>query len=229
MSWLRSLFFVRRCPYCHTVLTGTQPECDGCRAQFPEKIYHRQLPGGDHCLAPFRYAAPVSNSILTLKQTPASTCIESFSRQMVRILEQVNIHPDVITCIPLYWQNQWQRGFNQSEKLARCTARLLHCPYQALLKKIRKNEVQHHLSAEQRVKNVIGAYAYCGSRSLEGQTVLLMDDVCTTGSTLDECTRILHQQCHATTVIGVTAAMAGASTELYGKDPAVLRQLIAGS
>ena len=82
------------------------------------------------------------------------------------------------------------------------------------MKKIRKNQVQHLLSAEQRHRNVQGVYAVGRSRLLQGRCILLIDDVCTTGSTLCECMRILKDN-GAKTVMGAVAAMVGAENELH--------------
>ncbi len=211
MSLIRSLLFVRRCPYCGEILTDSLPECEHCRRLFTDQIHYRQLPAGTRCLAPFLYEEPYRNSVLSMKDVAVSTNTESFALQMVRVLHDISLTPDVITAVPLYWHNKWRRGYNQSEKIARCVGRLIDCPYRELLKKVRKNKVQHYLNPEQRSANVIGVYACRDGGSLEGKTVLLIDDVCTTGSTIEECARILRKDGHAANVIAMTAVMVSSS------------------
>ena len=209
LSWL----LPHRCPYCNTVITGQQTECDHCRAQFPDGVYVRSLSEGV-CIAPFGYDGAVRESILRMKKDGLHTRANSFGRRIGQMVRSMGIAPDIVTSIPMYPPDQRQRGFNQAEQIARCTAKTGGWLYAEVLKKIRKNQVQHLLSAEQRHRNVQGVYAVGRSRLLQGRCILLIDDVCTTGSTLCECMRILKNN-GAKTVMGAVAAMVGAENELH--------------
>jgi ComF family protein len=96
---------------------------------------------------------------------------------------------DAVAPVPLHWAKRWQRGFNQSELLARAIARRRRVP---LIKALRRNlstRAQAGLSNSQRRENVAGAFR--ARRRVAGLRILLIDDVMTTGATAAACARAL--------------------------------------
>ena len=92
--------------------------------------------------------------------------------------------------VPLHPSRRRARGFNQSVDLAR----RLGLPVRHALRRVRATAVQTTLPAAQRHRNVRGAFAATRvARTLRGATVVLVDDVCTTGATLDACARTLKE------------------------------------
>ena len=98
---------------------------------------------------------------------------------------------DVITCVPLSKRRKNDRGYNQAELLARSVSKNLGIPYSELLRKVVNNKVQHKENARERKINVYGVYDLIDGVDVNGKTVLLVDDVKTTGSTLNECAKML--------------------------------------
>ena len=88
---------------------------------------------------------------------------------------------DAVVPVPLHWRRRWQRGFNQSELLARAVARRTALPMIPALRRLRYTPAQAGLSNTARRKNVAAAFA-C-RRPVSGKRILLIDDVLTTGST----------------------------------------------
>ena len=105
---------------------------------------------------------------------------------------------DVIVPMPLHWFKQWQRGFNQSELLAREIGRKWRVPVRNLVSRRRPTRPQAGLTNAKRRENVRGAFqltSFFGRsrrrHSLDGMRVLLVDDVVTTGATASACARVL--------------------------------------
>ncbi len=98
---------------------------------------------------------------------------------------------DYVAAVPLGRRRRRKRGYNQAELLARRVAGALHIPYADLLEKVRNNPAQRKQNARSRRVNVYGAYAVIDDSALWDKTVLLIDDVKTTGATLNECAKML--------------------------------------
>ena len=94
--------------------------------------------------------------------------------------------------IPLHITRQRQRGFNQSEVLAAIVAKYLELPLVKALKRIKKTKPQIDLPQELRAQNIKGAFLVEERvHALKGKSVILVDDVYTTGATMKEAAKIL--------------------------------------
>ncbi len=117
------------------------------------------------------------------------------------------LQAQVIVPVPLHASRYRERGYNQSDLLATALGRSLGLPVnRTSLVRIRPTRSQMELTAVERRKNVAKAFD-CIDTQLSGQTVLVIDDVCTTGSTLDACAEAL-KQAGARQVWGLTLARA---------------------
>lgn len=114
----------------------------------------------------------------------------------------------MIVPVPLHPTRIKERGFNQSELLADQLARCSGLPLvRDCLYRTRATASQTHLGIHERAENVRDAFA-CRDHRFAGHPVILVDDVCTTGSTLEACAVAL-KAVGATTVTGLTLARAG--------------------
>ena len=101
---------------------------------------------------------------------------------------------DLLMPVPLHARRSRERGFNQAALLAHYLSRGAGLSLDtSSLRRIRYTSSQVDLSAGQRLANVQGAFAYCGGPSLEGRRVCLIDDICTTGATLQACAAALRE------------------------------------
>ncbi len=113
--------------------------------------------------------------------------IRTLARPLGRLLSRAMPRDerfDAIVPVPLYWRRRLQRGFNQSELLARGLARSTGIPVVGALRRVQSTPTQAGLSNSARRLNVVRAFR---SRSVAGQRILLVDDVMTTGSTATAC------------------------------------------
>lgn len=101
----------------------------------------------------------------------------------------------IITAIPLSKKRERERGFNQAECIARAVSEHSGIPYARLLERNKVTKAQAKLSAAERQENVADAFQISPQRNLEltGKTVILVDDVVTTGATLHEAAKTLRQ------------------------------------
>ncbi len=99
--------------------------------------------------------------------------------------------PVVLVPVPIHSDRLRKRGYNQAELLARALGRRLELPVDAaLLRRVKKTRAMKELSPAQRVRNLTDALAVCKRREIP-KRVLLVDDIYTTGSTLEACSRVL--------------------------------------
>ncbi len=99
---------------------------------------------------------------------------------------------DTIIPIPIGKKRRNERGYNQSELIAREIANLINLEYKDnCLIKVKNIIEQSKLNREQRILNIQGAYILQNGRKLKGKKIVLLDDIYTTGSTVNECSRIL--------------------------------------
>ena len=98
---------------------------------------------------------------------------------------------DVIVPMPIHWFKKWQRGFNQSDLLAREIGKKWNVPVRNVVHRKKATLPQAGLTNAKRRANVSGAFKTARGRSLAGMRVLLVDDVVTTGATASACARVL--------------------------------------
>lgn len=101
---------------------------------------------------------------------------------------------DAIVPVPLHHVRRRERGFNQSAVIADELGRRMGCKtLPAALRRIRPTATQTNLTAKQRLSNVADAFQYKGTGRLDGRRILLVDDVMTTGATVNACAKALKQ------------------------------------
>jgi ComF family protein len=118
------------------------------------------------------------------------------------------ISADIVVPVPLHRQRQHERGYNQAELVAKPLVRKLGLPYRAvLLTRTKPRPDKHILRFEERWESVRGAFATRPGSKVDNLRVLLVDDVMTTGATLDACAKAL-RGAGAKSVVGLTVARA---------------------
>jgi ComF family protein len=166
------------CPVCATPLAAPAPACGAC-LQSP--------PAFDATLAPLRYGFPVDRLIQSLKYSCRLASADFFAQSML-----AGTHPEgaLLMPVPLSRQRLRERGFNQALEIARPLARALALPLDATtLTRPRDTLPQSRLPWRARKGNV--RHAFECNRDLSGIAVIVVDDVMTTGATLDAVARTL--------------------------------------
>jgi ComF family protein len=133
------------------------------------------------------YAPPVSGMVAALKFSARLDLADAFARLLAARETQ---RPDMVIAVPLSFERESERGFNQSLEIGRVYARLTGAPLaERALLKVRHTAPQQSLARDARRSNVRNAYSVTGE--IRDRIVAIVDDVMTTGSTLDEIARVL--------------------------------------
>lgn len=106
-------------------------------------------------------------------------------------LKESGIEPDFIVPIPLHWSRYFMRGYNQSELVGKVISEQTGIPMKKFLVRSKRTKQQAKLDRKQREKNLMGAFSVKKNEFLKKRTILLIDDVITTGSTLTAATKVL--------------------------------------
>ncbi|MFA4858861.1 MAG: ComF family protein [Candidatus Margulisiibacteriota bacterium] len=116
------------------------------------------------------------------------------SRLTAAFPEIINCGAEVTIAVPLSDRRRSSRGFNQAEVLAKCAAECLGIPYQnEIITRSRETLPQFDLPKEKRSTNVSGAFRINNPKAIQDQRILLVDDIYTTGATVNECAKTLKQ------------------------------------
>ena len=139
------------------------------------------------------YKDNVRKSLLRYKFSGIRSYGEAFGRFLaMKVLNQKLEDFDVLTWVPISKKRRAERGYDQSELIAKAIAKELAVPCIATLQKTRHNLAQSlQPNAAARKANVLGVYSIASSLDLTDKQILLIDDIMTTGATLSECSRVL--------------------------------------
>jgi ComF family protein len=211
------------CPPClHKITHDPHPTCPRCSSTVGPHVH---MEGGCiHCrdvsfafdqalrLGPYHQHTPAENLlravILRMKHKGGQGLADVIGRLWGRTMApRLNVlRPDLVVPVPLHWQRRWSRGFNQSEALARALARELKVICRPpVLRRTRATPLQTTSTIAQRRENVRGAFAARQAKDVAGKTVVLVDDVMTSGATASEAARALRTLKPARIVVAVLA------------------------
>lgn len=181
---------------------GTGALCGACAARPPAFAAARAV---------FRYDDASRRLILALKHGDRLEGVPAFGRWMVRAGAELLTGCDLVVPVPLHRWRLFRRRYNQAAVLAQAVAREVGARYepQVLIRR-RATPSQGGLNRAQRRRNVRGAFACpaAGAERLAGKRVALIDDVMTTGATVEACARALKRRGAAEVVVVTLARVA---------------------
>ncbi len=137
------------------------------------------------------YEGDLRRLIHLLKYDGMRPLAKALAKKMAPLVPRLGT-VELVIPVPLHRSRRWSREFNQAELLSKELSRLVGIPSRPkCLRRVRSTPPQAGLSHRQRRVNVRGAFAAADAAYIEGRRVLLVDDVMTTGATLDACARVL--------------------------------------
>jgi competence protein ComFC len=185
------------CPLCGRPQTQTAI-CRSCREESPET---------DGIRSPFLFDGVIRRAIHELKYRNLRTLAPALAGCLYDYLKENLVPGDVLMPVPLHRKRQRERGYNQSALIARELGRLSGLPVvtDCLIRRSHTLAQARSAGVNERKKNVSNAFACLDSR-LRDRRVILIDDVSTSGATLDACARVL-KSAGALTVWGLVIAL----------------------
>ena len=182
---LLNAFFPPVCPVCAKRIEMPGALCAECFSRL--QFIHAHQPGKASAVV---YDDTSKRLILALKYGDKTELAPLLARMMVNAGGKVLDGADVLTCVPLHWKRLLARKYNQAAVLAAAVSKICAVPSDPLvLKRIKATPKQG--TRRERFENVKDAFAFNPGRSVRGKTVVLIDDVVTTGATADACARLL--------------------------------------
>jgi len=206
--WTLDLFIPPRCVVCGKVETWL---CDACMKKIPlltGTICPRcGKPWDQNGLCPmcrlsplnvapirsaFLFEGQLRDAIHALKYRGGHTVAPLLAQRMAEAWKQYDMQSDLLVPVPLYPSRELKRGYNQSTLLAQALGHELDVAVAPdVLVRARNTASQTKLNRQDRRKNVEAAFAWTESMDIAGKHVTLVDDVATTGATLDACATVL--------------------------------------
>lgn len=208
------VFFPPKCPFCREILSSKFPVCPDCMRKLPftdedsqckicgrpleEFSYHvctdcrSKKMYFEHSFIPLIYKDVARDAVIALKRTKPGYS-KAFAYLLAdRILASSNYTKfDYITFVPQSSRTKRKRGYNQSQLIAQELSAILKIPCVPTLKRTNDGKPQHTLTAAERRENVRKCY-FKTDKAGSG-TVLLVDDIYTTGATANYCSRLLRE------------------------------------
>lgn len=216
---IMDLIFPRRCPVCQDIaVPGTHAGliCPGCREKLPyvkgpccmkcgKELECEEQEYCEDCMRipkhyvkgypVFNYTEPIQKGIMAFKYHNRREYAEFYGEEMWgrfgQDFRQMGL--DGILPVPLHWRKQRRRGYNQAELLARQLSRRLQVPvYSKLLIRCVYTIPQKELNDRERLNNLKRAFLF-RKNDVKLNRILLVDDIYTTGATIEACTEVLQQ------------------------------------
>ena len=203
------LLFPPKCPFCGRVLDAPGI-CDACRKALPWTEGNDALrlgPDDFRCAAPLWYRDLAREGLHRFKFQGMSSAATPLGELIAQCAaEHFAGEFDTVTWVPVSPRRLRQRGYDQARLLAESACRLWNTRPEHLLRKTVHNPAQSGLQeAAARRANVQGVYEATAPEKIAGRHILLVDDICTTGSTLAECRRVLQEAGAADVVCAAVA------------------------
>lgn len=202
--------FPPKCPICHNYVDERGAWCPPCLCQVVAKhnapLDIKNIKFLDRCIVLGHYRAGMKQIIHAIKYYKKlhyiTPIVWLLNREIsLEILQKI----DIVVPVPLHKDRLKERGFNQTEKIFKPWAEQQELEWQGILLRTKATLKQHNLTITQRKQNIRDAFCIIKQYDIQGKTILLVDDIFTTGATMNECAKVL-KSVGANKVIGVALA-----------------------
>ncbi len=198
----------RTCERCGQRIKTDDRFCDNCKRS-GEFFFTRAF-------SPLQYTDTIVGLVHKLKYHNHQYLAANMAEVLYDKLSDEEIKCDVIMPVPMMDRKKKRRGYNQAELIAQELAKLSNMPIDTTtLIRVWEDNSQTALTSKERRENVRGCFK-CTSKDYKGKNILLIDDVYTTGSTANECARVLRKQGRVANVYVLTFAHSEENKNIQG-------------
>lgn len=195
-EFIADLFFPNRCPFCGRVINYRYYACGECveNAEWASDMFQHDDRVFDYVIYPAVYAESARNAVLSLKYKNNMNAAAVFAFAVYKILETNNYDDfDYIVPAPMSIRKKRKRGYNQAEVFASELSSLLDIPViNDMLVHNHSFKSQHSRNSAERAEAVNREIVLAeNAESCKGAKILLVDDIMTTGSTLNRCAELI--------------------------------------
>ena len=162
------------CNHCGRKLNSYSEYCSTCKGT---------LLSIDKARSAFIYEEPISKLVKDLKYHNARYVADVFVEELSHIYFKNYFNADILTFVPMTEKAKRKRGYNQSELIAERLSEKIGVPNLSCLAKIKETDRQAKLNKEQRRTNLMGAFKVLDKTAVKDKSVVIVDDVTTTGAT----------------------------------------------
>ncbi len=193
------------CQVCGKEIFDGKYFCDDCLKKLPYNDAAKCSHCGRKTVAPVEYCTTCSNTLVSFDKGRSAFCYEKPINALIKKLKyngkkylaEVFAHYlslvyfksyfscDLVTFVPMTEKAEKKRGFNQSELLATKFAKSVSLPVERTLIKVKETERQAKLNRKDRLKNLSDVFRVSDRKTVKDKTVLVVDDVSTTGATAE--------------------------------------------
>jgi len=210
MQWIQQLFSFLFPQFCVGCRSMGERLCSSCLHSIPiHSDPFVKEPGwaldGLFVVAPYTKKSLLQTCIKTMKYRHSPNLANQLGEWMGLRFPLAQFRDFILVPVPLHPKRKKERGYNQAHCLAEGVATVLSLPIEELLQRKFYTLPQAQLSREDRLKNLLNSFSLSQNSNTLNKKIILVDDVCSTGATLNECAKVL-KSTDAKTVWGLVLA-----------------------
>ena len=194
---LLELIFPRRCGFCN-LLIKEDYACKKCKKKL-EYIYNNEVDNiveknFEIIVSAYIYTGIIREKLLEFKFKNKKYLYRALTEKLLKDLQRYVNDIDYIVPVPISFKRYMERGYNQSYLIAKHISEKVNKPLcRFVLIKSKNNKKQSELGVKARITNVNNVYKVLNTKIIYGKNILLIDDIYTTGATVNECSKVLKQ------------------------------------
>ncbi len=187
-----SMLFPNHCPFCDCIIGPLDYWCESCYDELPFLKKHPPCPNGvDGMYSCCGYSGKVTEAVHRMKNGRYAYALGSFAVLMTEAAGDIAADIDIVTSVPGSLKRRLELGYDHTSSMAREIAFRRRLRFVRLLRKVSSGSEQKTLTRKERFLNAEGAYKVRNPRAVKGKSILLIDDICTSGATLSSAARQL--------------------------------------